>query len=240
MSDTKSNGYHPAAALAWGLLFFIAGWVSGCGGEQEPAQPPPTGFAFFDIGTDTTLTSSVRKNLNAQLGSEAVTGRGIFDLEVNFPGFLKNHFQQLDRLNQILNDPPMERVEHDITRLMFRYARQKGQPFHYVELVFSNHSGKPLFFKVSAETDGPAIIDQLKQKYAAPQTVTWQETEGKTLYWRKDRDVLMASVAPNRIGEPEYHIAIYFVGNLEEMIETEKKAAELREEALKRAGEKAF
>ncbi len=229
-----------AATLGGGLLLLLAAGIAGCGAEPEPAQPPPTGFAFFDIGANNTLTASVRKSLAAQLGSEAFTGRGIVDLEINHAGFLRSHFPELDRLNRVLNHPPMERVEHDITRLVFRYARQKGQPFHYVELVFSNESGRPLFFKVSSRTDGPAIVDQLRQKYGEPRTVAWERAEGSTLYWTENRDVLTISVAPNRLGEVEYQIAIYHVGNLEAMIAAEKKAAEMRAEELRRTGQKAF
>jgi hypothetical protein len=227
-------------ALGRLILLMLAAAVAGCGGDAEQAPPPTTGFAFFDVGAETVLTPSVREHLSGQLGSGAVTGKGIVDLEVNYPGFLRDHFPELGRLNRDLNDPPMERVEHDITRLMYRYARLKNKPFYYVELVFSNHNGKPLFIKVNAKRDGPAIIDQLVQKYGEPETVDWQESEGKTLYWRKNGDVLTMSVAPNRIGEPEYRIAIYYAGNLKQMIEEEKKAAEAREEALKRAGKKAF
>ena len=240
MSAGKHRKPLSSGVLGWGILFFLAAAVAGCGGEPEQNQPPPSGFAFFDVGADTILTGSVRKHLIEQLGSEAFTGKGIVDLEVNYPGFLRDYFPDLQRLNEILNYPPMERVEHDITRLMYRYALQKNQPFHYVELVFYNRSGKPLFIKVDAKSDGPAIIDQLKQKYGKPQAIAWQGSEGNTLYWRENRDLLTLSVAPNRMGEPEYHIAIYYVGNLDQMIEDEKKAAEARKEALKRAGEKAF
>jgi hypothetical protein len=229
-----------AKAGGWVMSWMLAAAIAGCGGEAEQTPPPPTGFAFFDVGAETALTDSVRRHLDDQLGSGAVTGRGIVDLEINYPGFLRDHFPEIDRLNRVLNHPPMERVEHDITRLMYRYARLENKPFHYVELVFSNHSGKPLFIKVNAKRDGPAIVDQLKQKYGEPETVDWLQSEGDTLYWRKNGDVLTMSVAPNRIGELEYRIAIYYVGTLEEMIELEKKEAEAREEALERAGKKAF
>lgn len=234
------NQRHSMKVVTWGLIFLAAAVYIGCSETPEPSQPAAEGFSFFGLGANSLLTDSVRSNLRQRLGSEAITRRGIIALETNYPGFLKRYFPELAGLNQILNDPPMERVEHDITRLMFRYARQKGQPFHYVELIFSNHSSKPLFFKISAKADGPTLIDQLKEKYGRPETIIWSETEGKTLYWRTDRDVFMMSVVPNRVGEPEYHISIYYGGNLEQMIGMKEKASALREEALQRAGEKAF
>ena len=36
-----------------------------------------------------------------------------------------------------LNSPPGERVEHDRTRLMYRYARSREAPFDLVELVYN-------------------------------------------------------------------------------------------------------
>jgi hypothetical protein len=234
------SGFRYQLPHLWLVFLLVLLLVAGCGEEPDAVQPPPEGFSFFDLGANSTLTPAVRKRLGEQLGSAAVTRRGIIDLEATRERLLQDHFAELERLNKALNYPPMERVEHDITRLTFRYAKQKDLPFGFVELVFWNQDSHPLFFAITAQTDGPAIVDQLEQKYGPPQTIAPKDGQGRILHWHEDRDVLIVSVLPNRLGEEEYHIAMYFVGNLERMLAHEQRAAAQRQEALKRAGEKAF
>ena len=244
--DNRSSLEPPVSGIRhrlpapWVCFLLVMLLIAGCGEEPDAVQPPPEGFSFFDLGANSTLTPAVRKRLGEQLGSAAITRRGIIDLEATRERLLQDHFAELDRLNKALNYPPMERVEHDITRLTFRYAMQRDLPFRFVELVFWNQDSHPLFFVITALTDGPAIVEQLAQKYGPPQEIASKNGPGRILHWHEGQNALIVSIFPNRLGEEEYHIAMYFVSNLERMLAHEKRAAAIRQEALKRAGEKAF
>jgi hypothetical protein len=112
--------------------------------EKRAANPAPESFTFFELGSNSVLSKAVRKNLAARLGRDAIEHRSVLDLEINYPGFLKAHFPHLDQLNQKLNSPPRERIEHNTIKLMYRYAQNKNVPFDYVELIFSNYTQTPM------------------------------------------------------------------------------------------------
>ena len=94
--------------------------------EQDDATAPaavmPESFTFFDLGINARLNREVRQELGHKLGRDAVEHRSIMDLEINYKGFLNNYFPGLNELNQRLNFPPGERVEHNTVKLMYRYA----------------------------------------------------------------------------------------------------------------------
>jgi hypothetical protein len=143
--------------------------VSACGEKKESAkkqttQVPSDSFTFFDLGKQSTLSKSVRNDLNQRLGRDAIEHRSIIDLDINFYGFLKRYFPSLYELNQNLNFPPGERIEHNTVKLMYRYTRKKDIPFDYVELVFSNFSQQPLLFRINFQKDEANIIQTLKTK----------------------------------------------------------------------------
>jgi hypothetical protein len=197
-------------------------------------------FTFFDIGANTTFSKGLRRVLSDRLGADAIQYRNIIDLEMNFKGFLKRYFPQLDELNQQLNYPPGERVDHNTVKLMYRHFKNKEAPFHYVELMFAKHSNKPLFIKILLKKDSSAIIDTIEKKYGQPVTIQWNDGDGRTEYWRNNRDYLIASIAPNRQDRLEYQIMIFYVDNLEELVNREEKERRRREEQRRQAGETAF
>lgn len=206
----------------------------------HPKEKSPEGFTFFNLDKNTELTKEIRDALENQLGSDAVEKWGTLDIDTNYKGFLKKYFPELDELNQKLNYPPRERVEHNIIKLMYRYAKRKNAPFDYVELIFSNRSKTPLLFRIKLKKEGAIIIDTLKDKYGEPKTFDWVENPGKSVYWKKDREVLIVSIVEDRFGDPEFHIAIYFVGNIETLLDMEKKEIIRREEEIKKKGKTAF
>jgi hypothetical protein len=162
------------------------------------------------------------------------------DLSINYKGFLEEHFPALSELNQRLNWPPRQRVEHETTKLVYRYARKQNTPFNYVELFFSDDSLKPLFFKITAGPEGGSMVDTILKKYGQPKEFAWGQMEGRTLFWEEGRDVFMVSSFINRWNSREYLICIYFVENLEEMLKSEETRRVAEKERMRKAGRSAF
>jgi hypothetical protein len=229
-------------ALAMGLTLLL---LLSCGEKEEPtthqsAQSPSESFTFFDLGRNSRFSESVRKNLNRQLGNDAIAKRSPLDLEINYYGFLKKHFPSLQALNLQLNPSTARRIEHNITKLMFRYARKKNLPFDYIELLFSNYSRLPLLFKINFKKDEANIVDTLKSKYGDPRLIDWKNKGGQSMYWEKNNDILIVSLVPDQFGNPEYQIRIFFVENIKALLAAEnaEKVEQKRERA--KSGETAF
>lgn len=235
-----------AARLTLALLIgFASQFVSGCGENPEtPAgsgtAPPGETFTFFDLGRDSRFSPKIRASLAERLGNDAIENRGILDLETNYRGFLQAHLPEMDRLNRRLNDLPGERVEHDMVKLMYRYARKKNAPFDYIELVFAEPSRKPILFRIRFKADDADTVEALKTKYGPPEVIGWEQENGESLVWRKGPDVLVASRVPDRFGVPGHHINIYFIANLEEMLADEQRGREQKTGDRKAAGKTAF
>lgn len=235
-----------AARIALAVLIGLAGqFVTGCGENPEPpakrgTTPPSETFTFFDLGRNSQFSQKIRDSLAEWLGNDAIEHRSILNLETNYRGFLRAHLPEVDRLNRRLNYLPGERVDHGMVKLMYRYARTKNAPFDYIELVFAEPSRKPIFFRIRFKEDDAGTIDALKAKYGPPEIVDWEQEDGQSLVWRKDSDVLMVSRVPDRFGVPDYHIAIYFTANLEEMIDVEEREREQKTGESKAAGKTAF
>jgi len=222
------------------LLFFFS-----CGEKKEPAenqaaQVPSDSFTFFDLGGQSALSKSVRNDLKQRLGRHAIEHRSIIDLDINFYGFLKKYFPSLYELNQNLNSPPGERIEHNTVKLMYRYARQANMPFDYVELVFSNYSQHPLLFRINFQKDEANIIETLKTKYGEPRLIDWKDENGQSMYWKKNNGVLIVSLVPDQFGNPEYQIRIYFVGNIKALLATESAEKEKAGSQRAKSGKTAF
>jgi hypothetical protein len=216
------------------LLFFYS-----CNEKKESADKPTAiapsdSFTFFDLGRQSTLTRSIRNDLKERLGRDAIEYRSIIDLDINFYGFLKKYFPSLYALNQNLNSPPGERIEHNTVKLMYRYARKENLPFDYVELVFSNYSQHPLVFRINFQKDEGDIIETLKSKYGEPLPIDWKDKNGQSMYWEKNNDLLIVSLVPDQFGNPEYQIRIYFVENLKTLLAAE--SAEKEKAGGRRAG----
>ncbi|MEJ5360332.1 MAG: hypothetical protein WHT06_16865 [Desulfobacterales bacterium] len=191
-----------------------------CGGGPEP--PPPAaavegeGISFFGIGRDSRYSEATRRELARVLGREAIERRSLLDLEIHFRGFLRDHLPEIDRLHRRLNDPPGERVDHEVTRLTYRYARQAGAPFDLVDLIFDGPSGKPLLFRMRFRRDEAGTVAALRERYGAPEVLPWKGEPGESWLWRRGEDLLVLSFVPDQFGQPAHRIDIYFVTNLEE------------------------
>ena len=174
------------------------------------------------------------------MGNDAIANRSLLDLTINYNGFLQEHFPALDALNTQLNPPTRARVDHNITKLMYRYARKKNLPFDYIELVFSNYTQLPLVFKINFKEDEAGIVQTLKTKYGEPRLIDWKTKSGQSMLWQKYSDFLIVSLVPDQFGNPEYQIRIFFVKNIQALLETE--AAEKEKQELRRteSGQKAF
>ena len=228
-------------ALAVLLIFAVL--AAGCNGDrEEPAPPvkPATGFTFFDLGAESVYSKALRKKLESELGSDAIATRTIIDLSINYQGFLQAHFPDLHDFNLRLNNTTGARVEHNTTKLMYRYPHRNNRPFRNVELMFSNYTQKPLLFIVRTDKQESTILNTLIDKYGEPVIHQWGETQGMSHHWQKGKDILILSQSLNRIGNPEFHIHIYFVNNMNELLSTEKKEALKREQERKRMGREAF
>ena len=215
-----------------------------CGDDHESNDNSPAtytaGFTFFDLGKMTKLTDGVRSDLRNKLGRDAIERRSILDLEINYKGFLKKYFPELDALNQKINFPPRERVDHNTVKLMYRYAQKKNVPFDYVELVFSDYTETPVLFKINFKVDESGIVDTLREKYGNPEVITWNEKNGKTMFWKKSGDILIVSRIPDRFGNIDHQIVIYYIDNLKLLIDTEKREKNALEQQRAKTGEKAF
>ena len=200
----------------------------------------PESFTFFDLGPNTRFSGAVRSALSDRLGSDAIAYRGQIDLSVNYPEFLSAYFPELHALNLQLNYPPRERIEHNTVKLMYRYSRKVDVPFTYVEMVFSGYTHRPLYFSITVSHDGADIIDALQQKYGSPEEIQGLKSPVKAGFWRKNNDLLLVSVKSDRYANPEYHIMIYYVNSLEELLNIEKEEARQRENRVKQASDKVF
>lgn len=240
------NHFRITAGIFCGILLaaILAVMTVACGEkeatENRAASSAPESFTFFELGSNSVLSKAVRKDLSDRLGRDAIEHRSVLDLEINYPGFLKAHFPHLDQLNQKLNFPPRERIEHNTVKLMYRYAQNKNVPFDYVELIFSNYTQTPILFRIHFKKDESNIINTLKEKYGVPKTIAWNEATGTSFYWTKADDELVVSLVPDQFGDSEYQIVIYFTANLNQVIRTEAAEKEAREQQRAKSGKSAF
>ena len=246
MSIPKLNKWVAGISVVVLLLAVLAGvyweknYSQSASINSQLVKELPESFTFFDLGSNTRFSSAVRSALSDRLGSDAIAYRGQIDLTVNNPEFLSAYFPELHALNLALNYPPRERIEHNTTKLMYRYARKVGVPFTYVEMVFSGYSQRPLYFSITVSRDGANIIDALHQKYGPPEEIQGLKSPLKASFWKKNNDLLLVSVESDRYGNPQYHIVIYYVNSLEELLNIEKEEARQREDRIKQASDKAF
>ena len=178
--------------------------------------------------------------MEEKLGSDVLETKSTIDLTTNSRGFLKSYLPEIYRLNMKLNDETGARVEHNIIKLTYRYALKKNTPFFYVELVFSNASKRPLYFKINAKKEAAGIINEIREKYGEPQTIELPGAKGTVFQWQRDNDVFVISKKKDRLGDPEFHLMIYFVENIKDLVRLEERERKKREEVRKKAVRKAF
>lgn len=181
----------------------------------------PVTFSFFDVEINSVLSYSLKNRLDNILGDHSTETRNTINLNINREGFLKDYFPYFYNLNEKLNTPPRERVEHNTLKIAYRYATKKNLPFNYVELLFSNFNDTPLLIRVKFKHDDLNIVETLKQKYGEPRLIPWKEENGKSLCWEKNKDLLVCSFVPNQFGNPEYEVVIYFTKRIEDLLKME-------------------
>ncbi len=221
-------------------LFFL-----NCGEQTDPQAPGPSpsntqGFTFFELTAESRLTSNLRKDLEKKLGSDAITRKSPLDLAIAPETFLRENFPKVHALNRRLNYSPRERIEHNVTKLMYRYPGRKQVPFSFVELIFSNYTGKPLVFHTSAKQEGATAIQTLEEKYGEPRVAQWDEGRQKVLYWRKEGELMAVYALRDRFGNPEFRVQLLFFEALEELLRTEEKEREALDQEKKDAVRDAF
>lgn len=234
--------FRPAVALALAVLLQLA---IGCSAEKEPDASPPAAassesLTFFELGGHSRFSEAIRRRLRDQLGNEAIAHRSIVDLETNTPGFLSAHLPEIDALNRRLNDPPGERVDHEVVKLMYRYARQRNVPFDYVELLFSGFSQLPILFHIRFKADEAGTVDALRRRHGEPRVIDWEAGAGKSLIWQQDEDFLVVSRVPDRLGEIGHRVSFYFTTNIKEMLQAELEQKEQRALEHRKTGKTAF
>jgi hypothetical protein len=235
--------HRPLMLLTKWLVAILVCLNFGCSNEDSKTPPQPKvirGFAFFDLGANSHYSSAVRRKLGEKLGSDAISRQNVIDLTIYSSVFFKKYFPQLFKLNRQLNFPEGQRIEHNTTKLMYRYARLKETPFINVMLYFSNDTGKPLFFKISAGPGAAAIVETIKEKYGPPEQFEWSDKDGRTIFWKDGKDFFIVSSTKDRLGNPEYLFCIYYVNNLEEMLAMENARKLPEQEKIREAGESAF
>ena len=214
-----------AVALLLTGLFFIAA----CGSEPDTHAPGTTSaagsFTFFNIGKQTRMNGKVRDDLEKLLGDAAVERRGIVDLTINYDTFLKDHFPALDRMNRALNSDIGLRVKHPVTRLMYRYPRQKGLPYDLVEFIFSEKTLRPLLIRLQYTADNPDALKTLEKKYGSFRKFDWGRENASSRVWEKEGDYLFFNTVPKRGYKVEYRIDIYFTAAIEGLLEKETPSA---------------
>jgi hypothetical protein len=243
----KNRKVQVSAAIAIMLFLILIIIVIVFNKNDKTPLPPATpsgkqeeGFTFFGLGGHTSYTNDIRENLRQKLGSDVLETRGTIDLTTNDTAFMELNFPDIYRLNMKLNDKSGARVEHNIIKLTYRYALKKNTPFFYIELVFSDYSKKPLYFKINAKKEGAEIIDEIRKKYGEPDKIEIPDVKETAFVWKRNTDAFVISPKKDRLGYPEFHLMIYFIENIKELISIEEEEREKREETRKEALRKAF
>jgi len=201
---------------------------------------PEDAFTFFGVGPKTEITRSLRDELRNTLGSDAIETRTTINLEILYPGFIQEYFPHIHQLNKKLNENARQRIEHNTIKVTFRYIPDKIKSFNYVEFLFSNYSRKPLYGKIRTKNDGIEILELLKARYGDPEKIDWGKSEEWSFFWRSHGDILIFSKKPDKFGNPEYFIMIYYVDNIEDLIEKEDQEKRLQEEEATKQLKRAF
>lgn len=242
LSANKKTGAYAIILLVVCLSVFFACGEPGNNSKNKTFDAQilyPESFTFFDLGSNTKLSDDLLKNLSGQLGSYSIEKMTILDLIIHNKTVFANYFKNLFELHRKLNDEKGARIEHNITNLTFRYLQNETTPFEYVKLTFSNYSNKPLLFSITSRKKEAYIVDTLKEKYGEPSSINWEDGKSLSLLWEKNRDFLIFSKISDR-GSFKYNIMIYFVNNIENLLQIEQDEIRKREEERKKAGKTAF
>lgn len=190
-----------------------------------PVARQPESFGFFDIGANTILSDDLKQSLRDRLGREAVETRNPIDLETQYGGFFGEHFKTLHALDQRFNPGEGGRSEHHSVKLRYRYMDPGAVPFDYVELLFCGYTRRPLVFRIHSKRPVSEMKDVFTEKYGDPAVVAWGRKNQHTWWWARHGDILMLSAKANQFDALETEIMIYFVRNLEALLDREMHEA---------------
>lgn len=201
-------------------------FVAGCSDEkalhEQEVKTYPETFNFMDVGINTSYSRPLRQRLGDLLGADSVQGNNTINLGINRENFLNDYFPAFYSINQTLNTPPRERVEHKSIKLMYRYAQKKGLGFDYIEFLFSEYTLSPLLIRVHFKFDDFGIGQMLTDKYGKPESLEWDKDQphSTSKFWEKNGDLMILSTIPDQLGRPNYEINIYYKNRLEDFIKT--------------------
>jgi len=226
-------------------LLLCIGALAACGNGSGPPSsetppPPSEGFTFFNLTAESRFSSDLRKELERRLGSDAIARRSTIDLQIPPESFLSTHFPEIYELNRRLNYSPRERIEHNVTKLMYRYPGRQQLPFSFVELLFSNYTAKPLVFHTSAKQEGATVLQTLEDKYGSPDVATWDGGSQQAYFWQKPGERMIVYALRDRFGSLEYQVQLLFLEAIEELVRTEEKEREARAREKQEAVREAF
>ncbi len=207
--------------------------------EKDETGGKPRSFTFFDVGANTRVTETLRETLRDRLGSDAIETWTTVNLEILYKNFIQEYLPEIYKLNRQLNGDAGQRIEHNTIKLRYRYIPQGNYPFDYAELLFSNYSQKPLYCEIWSKKEGKGIMDVLKKKYDNPGRIDMDGEQKFSLIWQYKGDILVYSNTPDRFGNPGYHIIIYYVDNIEQLLQREKTEKQ-KETEMGGAIDKAF
>jgi hypothetical protein len=240
----KNKFYCPGLRMIRVVIMTVLLTALGCGESAPPestlAEKMSQSFTFFDLGVNTRLSKEILQTLDDRLGSHSLEKRGLIDLSIQPTGALEKYFSDLYSLNLELNSPAGERVEHDIRRVMYRYADRRGTPFYYIETVFSGGSGLPLYFKIEPVSGKTDFMDTFHEKYGTPVVTKWPRAGVEFLSWTKAGDRMIVSMGTDPYGAPEYHITIFFTRNLDRLLALKRSGSKETQEKAVDAGKTAF
>lgn len=247
MTPSKQRNLILALLAAGAVILVIATVITLTRARRDvpaaatPDNPMPSGgFSFFDIDRTTVLTRELRNSLSETLGSDAIAHSTPLDLTVVDRAFLQTHLPEIAELNRGLNPPRGGRQEHNTTRLAYHRAERHQMPFRYIELVFSNLNGQPLYFIIQPTEDFADSIDALTAKYGPPRPIDSDELRFPVRIWEKDGDYLVATTIVRRNGRLTQELRIYFMDNLGLLLESEEQARRREDRHTRKAGERAF
>lgn len=210
---------------------------------EEPAVEASSssgGFSFFNVDRTTVLNHALREDLSHRLGSDAIAHATPIDLTVVSREFLRAHLPGIEVLHRGFNPPLGERREHDTTRLTYHRAESRQMPFRYVELVFSNRDGRPLYFLIEPTAEFADSIATLSAKYGPPRVVETAAQRYPVHIWEQDGDVLVATTIERRNGRLAQQLRMFFIDNLTQFLEAEEQARRREDRQTRRAAERAF
>jgi hypothetical protein len=210
------------AALALPVLALAVWLLIGRYGPDRSAallsQGPTTGFAFMDLGAQSTLSTALRRHLNDRLGDGALEKIGTLDLTFDHRRIYQGLLPDIADLDQALNRSPRERVEHPIVRLTYRYPEHRGTPFDLVQLIFARYDNRPLCFKITFTREKADPSEALFQKYGAPAADTVLDSGGRCTRWEKPGQVMVLLQSPDRLGRLTTHVMIYFIDTIKDLL----------------------